>query len=228
MNDWCGLRAACMQFAVAREISPFVHPSAQCLRRATRERLSGRTVDCRLRGEPFGESGAGVSTGFSISTSRISLTVLIGSRRSRRFVVNELSVGAVLHRALAEGARADGRRLDRRAHDRRATGRVISPLLANLFLHRAFDMWLEEKFPRVTFERHADDVICHCRSEAQARFLHGALTARMVVRKLELHLEKTRIVYWKDANRPAPQCKVREAGTRAAVASRSLVRGSGR
>jgi RNA-directed DNA polymerase len=55
---------------------------------------------------------------------------------------------------------------------------VISPLLANLFLHYAFDMWMAREFPHIPFERYADDAICHCRSEAQARVLQDALTAR--------------------------------------------------
>ncbi len=50
-------------------------------------------------------------------------------------------------------------------------GGVISPLLANLFLHYAFDMWIGRAMPGVAFERYADDIICHCRSEGQARAL---------------------------------------------------------
>jgi RNA-directed DNA polymerase len=80
-------------------------------------------------------------------------------------------------------------------------GGVISPLLANLFLHHAFDMWMTEKFPHIPFERYADDAICHCRSEAQARFLQDALTARLTECKLTLHPENTRIVYCRDVNR---------------------------
>jgi retron-type reverse transcriptase len=53
-------------------------------------------------------------------------------------------------------------------------GGVVSPLLANLFLHYAFDMWIRRNHPGVPFERFADDAICHCRSEQQARGLcHG-------------------------------------------------------
>jgi RNA-directed DNA polymerase len=81
-------------------------------------------------------------------------------------------------------------------------GGVISPLLANLFLHHAFDMWMAREFPHISFERYADDAICHCRSEAEARALQDALTARLAECRLELHPEKTRIVYCKDANRP--------------------------
>jgi retron-type reverse transcriptase len=50
-------------------------------------------------------------------------------------------------------------------------GAVISPLLANLFLHYAFDMWMAREFPHIPFERYADDAICHCRTEGEARAL---------------------------------------------------------
>lgn len=80
-------------------------------------------------------------------------------------------------------------------------GSVVSPVLANLFLHYAFDCWMSRTHPDILFERYADDVICHCRSEAQARSLRDALDARLAVCKLELHPQKTKIVYCKDANR---------------------------
>jgi RNA-directed DNA polymerase len=80
-------------------------------------------------------------------------------------------------------------------------GGVISPLLANLFLHYAFDMWMAREFPHIPFERYADDAICHCRSEVEARVLQDALAARLAECKLTLHPEKTRIVYCKDVNR---------------------------
>ena len=81
-------------------------------------------------------------------------------------------------------------------------GGVISPLLANLFLHYAFDEWMEREFPIVPFERYADDVICHCVSEKQAKYLLGRIKRRLAECRLELHPEKTKIVYCKDANRP--------------------------
>jgi group II intron reverse transcriptase/maturase len=77
-------------------------------------------------------------------------------------------------------------------------GGVISPLLANLFLHYVFDKWMERKFPLIPFERYADDIICHCVSEQQAKFVLAAIRRRMAECKLELHPEKTRIVYCKD------------------------------
>jgi hypothetical protein len=80
-------------------------------------------------------------------------------------------------------------------------GAVISPLLANLFLHYAFDRWMAEKYSDIPFERYADDIICHCVSEAQARALKDVLGQRLMQCRLELHPHKTKIVYCKDANR---------------------------
>jgi RNA-directed DNA polymerase len=74
-------------------------------------------------------------------------------------------------------------------------GGVISPLLANLYLHHAFDTWLPTHFPRVAFERYADDIVIHCRSEAEAQDLQTALKARLADYALELHPTKTKIVF---------------------------------
>ena len=81
-------------------------------------------------------------------------------------------------------------------------GSAISPLLANLFLHYAFDRWLTREFPTVSFERYADDAVVHCATKAQAQHVLGAIAERMAQVGLELHPDKTRIVYCKDANRP--------------------------
>lgn len=80
-------------------------------------------------------------------------------------------------------------------------GAPVSPVLANLFLHYAFDMWMEREFPSVWFERYADDAVLHCVSERQARQVLAALTERMVEVGLQLHPDKTRIVYCKDGSR---------------------------
>jgi RNA-directed DNA polymerase len=95
--------------------------------------------------------------------------------------------------------REDGTLVDR---DRGTPqGSAISPLLANLFLHYAFDIWLAGEFPRVSFERYADDAVVHCRSKAQAELVLGAIGQRLASLGLELHPGKTRIVYCKDASR---------------------------
>ena len=80
-------------------------------------------------------------------------------------------------------------------------GSAISPVLANLFMHYAFDTWLAREFPAVRFERYADDAVLHCRTEHQALTVLAALHARMAQVGLELHPDKTRIVYCKDGAR---------------------------
>ena len=80
-------------------------------------------------------------------------------------------------------------------------GGVISPLLANLFLHYAFDIWMGRSFAGVPFERYADDIICHCRSRREALALRQALEGRFAECGLVLHPEKTKVVYCKDTNR---------------------------
>jgi RNA-directed DNA polymerase len=82
-------------------------------------------------------------------------------------------------------------------------GSSISPLLANLFLHYAFDMWMQKEFPHLQFERYCDDGVVHCVSETQAQFVRGAIARRLADCGLELHPDKTRIVYCKDADRRA-------------------------
>src|SRR5438270_3672970 len=80
-------------------------------------------------------------------------------------------------------------------------GGVASPLLANLFLHYALDRWLAVHYPQVPFERYADDVIAHCRTERQAQDIRKAIAARLQSCGLELQPEKTKIVYCKDGSR---------------------------
>jgi RNA-directed DNA polymerase len=80
-------------------------------------------------------------------------------------------------------------------------GSPISPVLANLFLHYTFDMWMAREFPAVPFERFADDLVIHCVKEREARKLREALESRLVEVWLELHPDKTRIVYCKNSKR---------------------------
>lgn len=80
-------------------------------------------------------------------------------------------------------------------------GGVISPLLANLFLHYAFDMWMVRNFPNVRFERYADDVVIHCYKLRKANEVLDGLKERLAVCKLELSPSKTKIVYCKDGQR---------------------------
>jgi RNA-directed DNA polymerase len=83
-------------------------------------------------------------------------------------------------------------------------GGVVSPLLANLFLHYALDAWLRREMRSVRFCRYADDAVIHCKSEMQARLVLRKLGERLRACGLELHPEKTRIVYCQDVNRQAP------------------------
>ena len=80
-------------------------------------------------------------------------------------------------------------------------GSAVSPVLANLFMHYAFDTWLARNCPDVQFERYADDAVVHCVSERQAREVLAALGNRMEQVGLRLHPDKTKIVYCKDGNR---------------------------
>jgi len=80
-------------------------------------------------------------------------------------------------------------------------GSAVSPVLANLFLHYAFDAWMTRNHPGVQFERYADDVIVHCATQEQAESLLAAIGDRMVEVGLRLHPTKTRIVYCQDARR---------------------------
>lgn len=77
----------------------------------------------------------------------------------------------------------------------------MSPVLANLFLHYAFDTWMSRNFPGVTFERYVDDVVVHCVSERQAHMLVAAIGERMTEVGLRLHPDKTKVVYCKDRKR---------------------------
>jgi RNA-directed DNA polymerase len=80
-------------------------------------------------------------------------------------------------------------------------GGVISPLLANLYLHPAFDKWMDEINPGCPFERYADDIVVPCNSKEAAEQLLEKLIARMLVFELTLHPEKTKIVYCKNYQR---------------------------
>lgn len=80
-------------------------------------------------------------------------------------------------------------------------GGVISPLLANLYLHYCMDEWLRINHPQNPFERYADDSVLHCKTEKEAQELKDALGSRLSECGLELHPEKTKIVYCKDDDR---------------------------
>ena len=84
-------------------------------------------------------------------------------------------------------------------------GSAVSPVLANLFLHYAFDAWMARTFPGITFERYVDDAVVHCTTRGQAEHVAKAIGERMEQVGLQLHPDKTRIVYCQRGNRRALQ-----------------------
>ncbi len=80
-------------------------------------------------------------------------------------------------------------------------GSTVSPVLANLFCHYAFDSWMAREYPAVAFERYVDDAVVHCVSEAQAHQVVAAIAKRMEQVGLRLHPDKTKIVYCQDGTR---------------------------
>ena len=159
----------------------------------------GRAVVRWTRSAHAGK-GVGVPTGSLIWTSRGSSTILIMNS----------SFGAVAHHTdlpwallyvqrwlTAPVQRPDGTLIGR---DRGSPqGSAISPLLANLFMHYAFDAWMAREFPAIKFERYCDDVVVHCRTEAMAHRVREATSDRLAeCGGLLLHPVKTRVVYCKD------------------------------
>jgi len=88
-------------------------------------------------------------------------------------------------------------------------GGVISPLLANLYLHFSLDVWLSKHYPQVSFVRYADDAVVHCRSRAKAETVLESIKQRLAEVKLQINEEKTRISYCRDYRRRAThsECK---------------------
>ena len=103
--------------------------------------------------------------------------------------------------------RADGTTI---ARDRGTPqGSSVSPILANIFLHYVFDMWMTEKFPFAPFERYCDDGVVHCKTEQQAKYIKDQIVKRMADFGLELHPDKTKIVYCKEDGREGKHDNVR-------------------
>jgi group II intron reverse transcriptase/maturase len=80
-------------------------------------------------------------------------------------------------------------------------GSVIGPVLMSLFMHYAFDEWMKRKHPRNPFARYADDAVAHCRTESDAKAILAAIGERLKECKLEMHPEKSGIVYCQDGTR---------------------------
>lgn len=96
--------------------------------------------------------------------------------------------------------RADGTQYNRNGKGT-PQGGVISPLLANLFLHFALDLWINEHYPTIEFVRYADDIVVHCESKAKAEEVLKGVRARLEQVKLRLNEDKSRVVYCKDYRR---------------------------
>jgi len=99
----------------------------------------------------------------------------------------------------AEVEKQDGTRVERTKGT--PQGGVISPLLANLYLHHAFDLWIQKLHSANPFERYADDIIVHCKSKEEAENMLEEIKIRLGKFDLEIHPDKTRIVYCKDDRR---------------------------
>lgn len=107
-----------------------------------------------------------------------------------------------IERWLTTPLEQDGQRIKR---DRGTPqGGVISPILSNLFLHYAFDLWMQRTYPDLPWCRYADDGLVHCRTGQEAEAVKAALQARLAECQLELHPTKTKIVYCRDRNRKGP------------------------
>ncbi len=87
-------------------------------------------------------------------------------------------------------------------------GGVISPLLANIFLHFAFDKWMEKYYSYIRFERYCDDIVVHARSEKQALYIRDKIAERLNQCKLSLNESKTQIVYCRNENHKEQHKKV--------------------
>ena len=106
-------------------------------------------------------------------------------------------------------------------------GSAISPVLANLFLHYAFDAWMAREYPDVAFERYADDAVVHCESQQQAQEVLAAIANRMAQVGLRLHPDKTKVVvavqpWWRDYA-AAAMSGVRAGGSHAPVVNRRVI-----
>ncbi|HEX6520322.1 MAG TPA: reverse transcriptase domain-containing protein [Streptosporangiaceae bacterium] len=105
---------------------------------------------------------------------------------------------------------------------------MVSPVLANLFLHFVLGTWLDREFPVCRSERFADDMIVHCRTVRQAREVLAAITRRLEQYGMRLHRDKTKVVYCKDARRRQPYdgpCKFTFLGYEFRVRSQRSARG---
>ena len=123
--------------------------------------------------------------------------------RAVEHVMKEKWVKMYVERWLRMSVQKQDGTLQPRAGKGTPQGGVISPLLANLYLHFTLDVWLSKHYPQVSFVRYADDVVVHCTSKAEAERVLEAIKQRLAEVKLQIKEEKTRIAYCRDYRRKA-------------------------
>ena len=154
-----------------------------------------RGVGCRhtrvqqVRGgvDPFGEHVTTSASATGRPTTRHVTNILLNMSHRRTDTPRQFDTPIAQRHPKAEVANC--------------VGGVVSPVLANLFMHYAFDAWMVREYPNIRFERYADDVVVHCVTERQARTLVAAIGDRMEQVGLRLHPDKTKVVYCQDGNR---------------------------
>lgn len=109
------------------------------------------------------------------------------------YYIQEKWVSMYVERWLKTGVMRDGELVRREKGT--PQGGVISPLLANIYLHITFDKWMERNYPHIMFERYCDDIIVHCRTEKEAWYLKRVIAERLAQCRLELNESKTQVVY---------------------------------
>lgn len=110
-------------------------------------------------------------------------------------------MGKIVYTAVADSADGDVRRRSQSTNNGNAAGRCHKSVAGNLFMHYVFDKWLAKYYPKVPWYRYADDGILHCHSEAEATEMREVLRKRFSECGLEMHPEKTRVIYCKDGSR---------------------------
>jgi len=120
-------------------------------------------------------------------------------RAVRKHVTNKWALLYIERWLKAPMVQEDGTQIERSCGT--PQGGVVSPILANTFLHYAFDLWMRRTHPDLPWCRYADDGLVHCRSEQEAVAVKAALQARLAECRLEMHPTKTKIVYCKDGKR---------------------------
>jgi retron-type reverse transcriptase len=158
--------------------------------------------DRQNRQSPSPESGAGNMTGWWSLTSRqpwIRLIMAFLMKAVRSHIKEDWILLYIERWLTAPFETTEGTQLPRE----RGTpqGGVVSPILMNLFMHYAFDVWMKRSNPLCPFARYADDAVVHCSSRQQAEQVMRSIALRLAECGLTMHPEKSKIVYCQDSNR---------------------------